>query len=285
MLSRRRLLALTGAGLVVVACGRDGRPPLERVRSGGVVRIGISGEQPFSYADSSGRITGQAPEVARAVLTGLGASGLEAVQRPFGELIDALLDGQFDLLAAGLAFTPGRCERVAFSRPDFLAPSAFLVPDGNPRDLRDFDDVARAGVPIAALDGSVEQEAALAAGVPEDLIRLHDLQLALVGSVAAGDVPVGSLTGISLRDALSRQPGSGLEVTPGIVRTVDGERILPAAGFAFRPGDDDLRAAFDEGLTALHRSGEWLEISAPFGFTEANEPPPGLTTEELCEPV
>lgn len=280
MLTRRRLLALAGAGLVVAGCGRDGRPTLERLRADGVARVGISGEEPFSYVDTAGVITGQSPTVARAVLAGLGVGGLVAVQAPFGDLIDGLRDDRFDILAAGLAITPDRCADVAFSRPDFLAPPALLVPTGNPLGLRDFTDVARAGVAIAVLDGSVEQQWARAAGVED--IQTHDAQLALVRAVADGDVAAGALTSISLRDALRRQPGAGLEVTPDITRTVDGMPAAPAGGFAFRPGDTELRVAFDAGLARLHRSGEWLGLSAPFGFTPANEPPPGLTTAQLC---
>lgn len=279
-LTRRRLLALAGAGLAVAGCGRDERPTLERLRADGVARVGISGEQPFSYIDMEGAITGQSPEIARAVLAGMGVAGLVAVQAPFGDLIDGLLDDRFDILTAGLAITPDRCADVAFSRPDFLAPPALLVPEGNPLGLRDFTDVARADVAIAVLEGSVEQQAARAAGV--DDIETYDAQLALVRAVADGDVAVGALTSISLREALRRQPGSGLEITPDITRTVDGMPAAPAGGFAFRPGDTALRAAFDAGLTDLHRSGEWLDISEEFGFTPANEPPPGLTTAELC---
>jgi polar amino acid transport system substrate-binding protein len=278
VLSRRRLLALAGAGLVVAGCGRDDRPTLERLRSSGTARVGISGEQPFSYSDSSGRITGESPEVARVVLGGLGAGMLEAVQKPFGELIGGLLDRQYDLIAAGLAITPARCKQVIFSQPDFLAPTALLVEEGNPLRLHDFDDIARAVEPVAVLAGSVEMEAAISAGIPEELIETYDSQMTLVRAVAEDDVRVGALTGISLRDALRRQPGSGLEVTDGI--RPDGP---PQAGaFAFRPADTALRNAFDLGLAELQESGDWLRIAEPFGFTADNIPPPDLTTAELC---
>jgi polar amino acid transport system substrate-binding protein len=282
VLSRRRLItgvvAGTGGGLLRGACSPDDRPVLERIRADGAVRIGVSGEQPFSYSDSSGRITGQSPEVARAVLAQLGAATLEAVQLPFAQLLDGLLDGQYDLLAAGLSITPDRCARVAFSRPDFVAPTAFLVRAGNPLGLRTFGDVAVAGVPMAVLDGSVEQADARAVGV--DPVLAVDSQSALVRAVLDEQAPVAALTAISLADALRRQPGSGLEVTGPVERVA--AQLPPAGGFAFRPADLDLRDAFDALLAALQSSGEWLRLSAPFGFTAANLPPAGLTTAALC---
>jgi polar amino acid transport system substrate-binding protein len=283
MLSRRRLLALAGLGALTAGCGRDERPTLQRIREDRAMRVGISGEEPYSYLDTSGRLTGESPEVAKAVVGGLGVQTLESVQRPFGKLIDGLLGGTFDVIAAGMQITPDRCRRVLFSRPDFVAPTAFLVQRGNPDRLRDFHDVASAGVPIAVLDGSVEREAARAAGIPDDLIKVHASPPDLYQTVYDGDVPVASLTDISLRRMVSRHPDSPLEVTPGIARVVDGKRVPPAAGFAFRPADTDLRDAFNTGLTALRESGAWLRIAAPFGVAAANLPPPGLTTAELCQ--
>jgi polar amino acid transport system substrate-binding protein len=220
--------------------------------------------------------------VAAAVLKGLGITTLEAVQRPFGQLIDSLLAGTFDILTAGMAITPGRCERVTFSRPDFVAPTAFLVEKGNPRRLRTFPDVARAAVPIAVLDGSIEQEAAGAAGVPDIRIKRYDSPGQLYQAVFQGDAPVGAMTDISLRNLLGRHPRSPLEVTPGLPPS--GRSVSqPAGAFAFRPADADLRDAFDAGLTELQRSGEWLRIAARYGATAANLPAPDLTTARLCQ--
>jgi polar amino acid transport system substrate-binding protein len=284
MLSRRRLLAAAGVGVGVLAagCAPDHRPTLKRLQANEAVRVGVANEEPFGYLDSYGQLAGESPEVAAAVLKGLGITSLEAVQRPFGQLIDSLLAGTFDIITAGMAITPGRCERVAFSRPDFVAPTAFLVEEGNPRRLRTFVDVARAGEPIAVLDGSIEQEAARAAGIPDARIKPYDSPGQLYQAVFQGDAPVGALTDISLHNLLGRHPQSPLEVTPGL--PLEGRSVSqPAGAFAFRPADTDLVDAFDAGLTALHQSGEWLRIVAKFGATAANLPPAGLTTARLCQ--
>lgn len=284
MLSRRQLLALAGAGLVAglgaAGCAADRRPTLVRIRDSGTVRIGISDEEPYSYLTALGGATGESPEVARAVFAGLGVPDLEPVQRPFDQLIPTLLAGTVDVLAAGLAITPARCAQVLFSRPDFVAPTAFLVPKGNPGRLHTFADVARAGVAIAVLAGSVERDDARAAGIPDDRVTTCASAARLYDTVARGEAAVGALTDISLRAQLRRHPQTPLEVTPGLP---DGARAVGA--FAFRPADTDLRDAFDTGLTALRASGEWLPITAPFGVTAANLPPPGLSTEQLCHPA
>lgn len=288
-LTRRRLLALAGAGAAVLGgtaltgCGRRSeRNPLARLREGDDITIGLAGERPFGYTDASGRATGEGPEVARAVVDGLGGGGLVAVQLPFDQLIGGLLDAQFDLIAAGMSITPRRCQQVAFSRPDFVAATGLLVPAGNPRGLATLPGVRNSGARLGVIEGSAEQEYALAAGIPDTQITTFDGQGALFRAVADGTVEVAALTRISLLDEVRRNAATTVEVTRGFYPVVDGRPALGVGAFAFRPEDIGFRAAFDQGLTALQESGRWLELTAPFGFTADNLPPRGLTTESLC---
>lgn len=284
MLSRRRLLALAPLTLLGAACAQPTGTTLERARRSGVLRVGLSGERPYGYVDGSGRITGAQPEVARAVLARLGVGGLSAVQVRFADLVPGLRDGQFDLVAAGMTITPERCGLVAFSRPDFVAPPAFLLPEGNPRGIGTFQGVARSGVVLAVLDGSAELAYARAAGIGDDRLLVVDTQSGLFRAVVDGRAQAGALTAISLRDELRRNPGTGVEITRPFEPTLGGRTVVPAAGFAMRTGDDDLRAAFDAELAALQESGEWARITEPFGLGADNLPDPDLTTGTLCSP-
>ena len=286
MLSRRRFLALAlslPAG-AAVACGGPTGNALERARQAGTIRIGIAGEQPYGYTDAGGRVTGAQPEVARTVLARLGVPALAAVQVPFDQLLDGLERGQFDLVAAGMTVTPGRCARVAFSRPDFVAPPAFLVRRGNPRRIRTFDDVARKRVRLAVLAGAAEIDYARAAGVSADQLQVVGGQSELFRAVAGGDVTAGALTAISLADESRRNPGSDVEITGPVTPMIDGRAVVPGAAFAVRTGEQELLAAFDTELAALQASGEWLRITARFGMRAENLPPGSLTTAALCRP-
>jgi polar amino acid transport system substrate-binding protein len=284
MLSRRRLLALTLSAGAAAACSRPSGSSLERARAAGAIRIGISGEQPYSYTDTDGRVTGAQPEVARVVLGRIDVPGLDAVRVPFDELLPRLRDGQFDLVAAGMAVTPDRCREVAFTRPDFVAYPAFLVREGNPGRIGSFRDVARNRVRLAVIAGAIEIDYARAAGVPDDRMEVVASQSELFRTVADGRVDAGVLTRISLVDELRRNPGSGLAVTDTVEPVVAGRRVVPGAAFATRIGETDLLAAFDRELAAMQASGEWLRITEPFGFTRDNLPPPELTTAALCRP-
>jgi polar amino acid transport system substrate-binding protein len=285
-LTRRRLLGLAGAGALSAAllggCGRDSGDALTRIRAGGQVAIGLSQLEPFSYTDASGRPTGESPEVARAVVESLGGSGLAAVQVDYDRLISGLRDKQFDMIAIGLTMTPLRCEQVAFSRPDYIAKTALLVPAGNPKGLGTLGGVARTGSTLGVLAQGAELEFAHAAGVADDRITTFPSQSALFRGVADERVDTAALTRISLLDEARRNAGSDLEVTAGFYPLVDGRPAVLGGGFAFRRDDTAFREEFDRALTDLQRSGRWLDTVRPFGLTDDNLPPPELTTAELC---
>ena len=256
---------------------------LERVRQAGTITVGIANEAPYGFTDESGNVTGESVEVARVVLERLGIGEINAVTVDFGALISGLtLSRQFDMVTAGMFITPERCGQAAFSIPDYTAPTAFLVPAGNPNGITSFDDVSAGGRTLAVLSGAVEQGYATDSGVPEGQLTVLADQNALLQAVTTGRVDAAALTNISLNDLVSRNPDAGVEVTSGFFPTIDGEEIVSAGGFVFRPGEDDILEAFNTELAAIQQSGEWLEIVTPFGFTEDNLPGPDVTTESLC---
>ncbi|MFB9565556.1 ectoine/hydroxyectoine ABC transporter substrate-binding protein EhuB [Saccharopolyspora hordei] len=282
---------LTGTGLLVLGggvlgCTRTGDggggDPLEEARRSGTVQVGIAGEAPYGFTDETGRVTGEAPEVARAVFRRLGVGDVQATQVDFNQLIPALNAGKFSVVAAGMFITPERCKNAAFSIPDYVAPTAFLVPSGNPEGVATFEDVVRKNLAVAVLSGAVEKDYAQRSGVPESQLQVFDSQNALLQAVVNKRVYCAALTGISLHDLVQKNPGAPVEVTPSFTPVIDGKPEVQAGAFVFRTDDTGLREAFDTELKALHDSGEWVRIASPFGFTQENVPPPDVTTEALC---
>jgi polar amino acid transport system substrate-binding protein len=256
---------------------------LQRARDAGTITVGIANEAPYGYTDEQGNVTGESVEVARAVLAKLGIPQLNAVTVEFGALISGLtLSRQFDMVTAGMFINPERCQAAAFSVPDYTAPTAFLVPTGNPASIQTFDQVRDQNLTVAVLSGAVEQGYATDSGVPEGNIQVLGDQNALLQAVTTGRAACAALTNISLNDVVGNNPGAGVEVTPGFFPVVDGEEEISAGAFAFRKGEDDILNAFNTELTAMHQSGEWLRITQPFGFSQDNIPGPEVTTESLC---
>jgi polar amino acid transport system substrate-binding protein len=298
--SRRDLLrrgaalgAALGAGALSAGCASAasggsyavGGSTLELAREAGVITFGIANEAPYGYTRPDGTVTGAAVEVARALFAALGVPEIRPVTVDFGELIPGLtLARQFDVITAGMFVAPERCRAVVFSVPDYTAPTAFLVPRGNPQGVATFDDIREQNLRLAVLGGAVEHGYALDNGVAEaQLVQLADQQ-ALLLAVEEGRADAAALTNISLNNAVAANPGAAVEVTAGFFPVIDDREVMAAGAFAVRPGEDDLLEALNTQLRAMHGSGEWLRITRPFGFGPENVPGPGVTTEGLCTP-
>lgn len=279
--------AVLGGPTLLTACsevpdsGSGEGGTLQRLRESGTVNIGIAGEVPYGYTDG-GEVTGEAPEVAKAVFTALGIDDVKPTQVEFGQLIPALNAGQFDMVAAGMAILPKRCQNAEFSNVDYVTPTAFLVPKGNPQGVRNFEDVKAKGLTVAVLSGTIEQSVAKDTGIPDGSIQPYDGQPELFQALQDNRAYCGALTDISLKELLKQNSDAPFEVTAGFVPKINGEEQIQAGGFVFRKGETDLVEAFNVELDKLHESGGWLEIVKPFGFTEANLPPTDVTTEQLC---
>ncbi|MQA12874.1 MAG: ectoine/hydroxyectoine ABC transporter substrate-binding protein EhuB [Pseudonocardiaceae bacterium] len=274
-----------GGSLLAGACSRveEGGNALSSARESGTIRVGIAGEVPYGFTNEEGRVTGQAPEVARVVFGALGIDQVEAQQVEFDGLIPGLNARRFDVVSAGMFITPERCQQASFSIPDYLAPTAFLVPSGNPERVTRFTDIVEKRLPIAVLSGAVEGGYAEDIGVPPNQIQTLGDQVGMLQAVINQRAYAAVLTNISLNRLVEDNPDAGVEVTEGFFPVINGEEVLSAGGFVFRDSDNDLRTAFNEELRSAHQDGRWLEAARPFGFTEENLPPEDLTTEQLCQ--
>lgn len=279
------------AFVVALAGGcRDAAPAdetvLERIERTGVVRVGYANEAPYAYLDpATGEVTGEAPEVARAALEGLGVREVEGVLTEFGSLIPGLAAGRFDMIAAGMYVTPERCREIDFSEPTYCIGEAFVVARGNPRDLHGYDDVADdAEATLGVVAGTVERGYARELGVPDErVVVFPDAPSALAG-VEAGRVDAYAGTSLTVADLLAKRSGDALErARPFEQPVVDGEPARGCGAFGFRLEDDTFRQAVNQELARFLGSDDHLALVEPFGFTEG-ELPDGVTTEELCQP-
>jgi polar amino acid transport system substrate-binding protein len=291
--SRRTFLRngalLLGAAPIAAACSRtdpgtvrSGGGTLERARKQGTIKVGFANEAPYGFTDTSGKLTGEAPELARVVFKELGINEVQGVQLAFGGLIGGLQARQFDVIAAGMFITAERCAQVAFSDPEYVAQNAFLVPKGNPKGLLKFEDAAKKNLKLGVLTGAVEGGFAEKLGVPKGNIKTFEDQPSAFEGLEAKRIDAVALTRISLADILSKHKDAPYEITEPFVPVIDGKEQLGAGGFAFRKQDSDLLTAFNGKLNELKQSNRLLPIIKPFGFTEA-ELPGTHTAAELCK--
>jgi polar amino acid transport system substrate-binding protein len=252
---------------------------LEKARQQGYIRVGFANEAPFGYATPAGKLTGEAPEVAKAVLVRMGIAEVDGVLTEFGSLIPGLKAGRFDIIAAGMFITPKRCKQINFSEPSYGIGQALLVSTGNPKHLNTYADVAKQpDIKLAVMAGAVERDYAKAAGIsPSQLVTLPDPP-SMLAAVQAGRADAAALTALSIANLASK--GDGVESTPPFA-TVSGESVMGQGGFGFRKADSDLLAAFNEQLKAFLGTQEHLALVTPLGFGKGFLPT--KETADLCQ--
>lgn len=275
------IAATAAATATTVSLPASAQDTLERAREQGYIRVGFANEAPYGYATPSGELTGEAPEIVKAVLQKMGIPEVDGVLTEFGSLIPGLNAGRFDIIAAGMFITPKRCEQIAFSEPTYGIGQAFLVKEGNPKGLKTYEDVAaNSGATLGVMAGAIEKDYAVKSGVSEGQILTFPDGPSGLAAVRAGRVDAFALTSLSIGN-LVQTAGSGA----GVERaepfgTVAGESVKGHGGFGFRKEDEALLAEFNKHLTAFIGSPEHLALVEPFGFTKAELPV--KSTAELC---
>lgn len=274
-------LVMSGCSRVYLGAEPAGGDLLQRLRARGEARVGFANEAPYGYINSEAEFTGESPELAKVIFRRLGVDRLVPIPSEFGALIAGLKVGLFDVIGAGMSVTPARCREVLFTNPEFNAPSAFLVPKGNPRRIQTYTDVAaQPGFRLGVLIGAVEFDYAVGSGVPSAHITSLADQPSGLDAVESNRIDAFALTTISLRNALSKRPGAPLEITRPFVPVVHGHPQYSAGAYAFLPDQTTIVAAVNGVLAQLRASGELLAILRPFGFTESEIT--NLTSAEIC---
>lgn len=253
---------------------------LEQLRAKKTVRLGLAGEQPYSYIGKDGKMTGSAPAIAERIFKELGVENVQPFPTEFGSLITGLNSLQFDVVAAGMYINPERCEQVIFADPEYQMLDAFIVRKGNPKNLHSYKDIAEAGAKMATGVGYAEIDYAKEAGV-KNLTTLPD-QLAGLLAVEQGRVDVFVGTAVTVRNVVKETRSGKVEATAEVTPYVKGKPVIDVGGFAFRSPETTLRDAFNRELHKLKRSGELLEIMRPFGFTK--DQMTTITAKEKCKP-
>jgi polar amino acid transport system substrate-binding protein len=266
------------ATLALTLTGAQAQDLLEEATASGSITVGIANEAPYGYMTPEGELTGEAPEIAKVILAKMGIEDVEAVVTEFGSLIPGLQAGRFDIVAAGMFITPTRCEQVAFSEPTYGIGQAFLVAEGNPKDLQTYEDVREnADSTLAVMAGAIERTYARDSEVPDDQVMVVPDTAAGTAAVQAGRADAFALTSLSIRRLADSADGVEMAEPFG---DVGGASVVGHGGFAFRPEDQAFLEEFNKQLADFIGTEEHLALVAPFGWTE--DELPTMTTEELC---
>jgi len=257
-----RIASLLLALIVLAALAGQGRTAgtLEQIRKRGVLLWGSDAEggAPYVFPDPNepSRLIGFEVDLARAIARELGVEARQA-QNAWDSLIPALERGDFDLALNGLEITPEKKRTVLFSLPYYIYTQQLAVRKDDDR-IRGVGDLA--GRKVGTLSGSAAQE--ILRRIPNVETRIYTGQ-----AEPYEDLVIGRIDAVLMDSPIAAyyaKPNPALQYAGP--PTGEGEY-----GIALRRGDGELKAAVDEILRTLHRTGELRRIYEKWGLWNADQ--------------
>ncbi len=132
---------------------------LDSILQRGTVRVGVSLFMPWTMRSDAGELSGFEVDVARQMAADIGVKPDIKVY-DWNDIIPALEKGEIDLIAGGMAITPARALKINFSRPYAESGVVLVTNTARTRDVKDLKELNRAGVVLAAVEGTIGYDVA-----------------------------------------------------------------------------------------------------------------------------
>lgn len=227
------------------------------------IRVGMDASYaPFESVNSRGEIVGFEVDYARAVCAKLQAA-CTFQNQDWDGIIPSLLASKFDVIVSSMNITDARKQRVIFSDVYYATPPVFMGQAGNPS--TDISPAALKGKSIGTQSSTIHVNY-LEQFYKGSEIKLYPTQDEPNLDLASGrlDYVVGDLL-VSQEFADKKGNGccrilSTIERVPGIHG--------PGVGAAFRPGDTDLRDAFNKAIAELDADGTYKTLQDKYFTTD-----------------
>ncbi|WP_095205163.1 ectoine/hydroxyectoine ABC transporter substrate-binding protein EhuB [Mesorhizobium carmichaelinearum] len=281
----RRGAALAAALILTSMSSAGAATSFEKAKESGTVEVGIANEKPYGYLETDGSVNGVIIDVLRAVLKPIGIDKIKGNVSEFSALIPAINARRFDVLGAGMAITPKRCEAIAFSNPFTRIANVLAAKTGNPNKIHSLEDIAASkSLKVGSQVGASQVADLHRVGIPEDRIVLFARDTEAIAGLKAGRVDAIYYPALEVSELIKKFGESEVErVQPFTIAKDDkGKPLYVFQAFGFNKADSDFVAAVNDGIKNLSASGKLLEILAPYGFTKDDLPDASVTAEGLC---
>lgn len=215
---------------------------------------------PFHFEDDDGKVTGHDIELARAVLERAGFRVEVEVVRPYSALLNGLIQGRYQMVAATTGITPERQRRMLFSTPYFTTCQAAVVRagDAEPQALADLQ-----GQQVGATgSGTSARAVENMTGVVRVILPQGTDGLA---SLTAGDIDALIIDEFEAVTA-ARESAGRLRVLPEPV-------ALEHYGLVMARDAHGLKLQVDRALELLRRNGTLERLRKEFGVDRGEDWP------------
>ncbi len=292
-------ILLLGITLVLLAaCGSEGSngsegsddgassgdaSKLEELQESGTVTVGFANEKPYAY-EEGGELKGAAVDIATAVFAELGVDNVESQLADFAQLIPGVQAGQFDVVTAGMAIQPDRCENALFGEPEMQYGEGLVVQSGNPHGIASYKDIAdNPDITVVVMEGATEIGFLESEGVDPGQITTAPDIASTFSAIQSGRADATTGTEMTVRMAFESFDSDAIEIVESFEQP-DIEGVPSYGAAAFSLDNEELRDAYNEKLAELKENGTVEELLEENGFSaESNTvATDGVTTEQVC---
>jgi polar amino acid transport system substrate-binding protein len=253
------VLVLALAGCASSKKSQEPKGALARITERGVIRVGMTGEQPpLTMISRDGEFLGLDVALMRVLAQNMGVEA-EFVKLPFNKLLDALDSRDVDVVMSGMTITPARVERVAFVGPYFTSGKTLLTRTAELAAVEIAEDLNRPELRFAALAGSTSEDFARRM-LPNSKISTPKFIEEAVQMLLSGKVDALLADRETCSFAALRYPGEGLI-------TSEATFTLEPMGIAVPLDQPHLASLIQSYLTALEERGA-IEKAKAFWFKD-----------------
>ncbi|WP_340110204.1 transporter substrate-binding domain-containing protein [Pikeienuella sp. HZG-20] len=263
-------------GAMFAAAAQAG-PLADRVAAGEPIRLGFAAAPPWAYAGEDGSAKGFVNDITIAVLERMGHTNIEPVLTDWAALIPSLTASRVDIVTGGMYILAARCANMDFSEPIGVFGDAFVVPVGNPKGVRTYQEIIDQDLVMAAPAGYNTVADAKAAGVPDANIMEVPGTTEMLAAVRAGRADAGATNALEAQRV--QEMSDEVEMTDPLAFPPESRTPV---GVGFPPDDDAFREEFNKVLAEYLGSDEMMKKVAEEDYIPAFLPS-GQTTAEACK--
>ena len=225
---------------------------VEKIKARGKLILGTSADwPPFEYVDKAGNVVGIDIEIAKRIAEELGVE-LEIKDMKFAALIEALRNGQIDLILADMTPTAKREQLVDFSIPYYFSKgNAIVTVKEKAGQFLEVSDLEGKGIGVQL--GTIQEEwAQTNLGEKARIVSYDRVYPEMVMALKRGDIDVIVVGDIIASVLMEKDPDLTIAFYAG------GTRI--GAAVAVPQGAEDLKFVVNSVIEKMLESGEMEEI-------------------------
>lgn len=231
---------------------------LEAVKASGKLRIGTEGTYaPFSYHDTSGKLTGFDVEIAEEVSKRLGVEP-EFYETQWDGLFAGMDAKRFDVIFNQVSITEDRKVKYDFSEPYIVSKAVLIVSEDN-EDIKAFADLKgkKAGQSLTSNLTDIARENGAEIVATDGFNQAMDL-------LTSGRIDATVNDGLSFLDLKKQKPDVKIKVVDEIPNGSESAAV-------FLKGNDELVKAVSDAIAEMKNDGTYLKISEKYFGTDVSK--------------